>query len=76
MPGCTVHLGQGAFSRSATAISVLPPNHSPDRTDRLGGTAIGAGCLTPGPWAIAEYGGYLRLAGTRDGAQKPFTVIL
>lgn len=77
VPGCTVYLGKGPFlelgyrsygsPRETTALTAPVP---------IGGTAIGSGCLTPGPHAIAQYKGYLRFQGWRNGVQKPFIVIL
>jgi hypothetical protein len=76
-PGCTVSLGKGPFlelgyhnfgSPSETTALTEPVG--------IGGTAAGAGCLSPGPSAIAEYKGYLRLGGSRNGVKKPFIVIL
>jgi hypothetical protein len=77
VPGCTVHLGKGPFLELG-----YHNTGSPAETTALtepypfGGTAVGAACLSPGPSAIGQYRGYLRLAASRNGAKKPFTVIL
>ncbi len=74
---CIIHLGKGPFlelgyhnvgSPSVTTAVTEPRG--------IGGFARGVGCLSPGPDAIAQYRGYLNFSASRNGAKKPFTVIL
>lgn len=77
VPNCIIHLGRGPFLElgyhnfgsptETTALTEPVP---------IGGTAIGAACPSPGPSAIAQYRGYLRLGASRGGTRKPFIVIL
>lgn len=75
--GCTIHLGRGPFLELGYH-NVGSPAETTALTEpvAIGGTAIGAACLSPGPSAIGQYRGYLRLGASRNGTQKPFTVIL
>lgn len=77
VPNCTVHLGKGPFLELGYH-NVGSPAETAALTEpvAIGGTAIGVACLSPGPLAIGQYRGYLRLAGSRNGAKKPFIVIL
>lgn len=77
VPGCTVHLGKGSFLELGYN-NVNSATETTGLTEPIpfGGTAIGAACLSPGPSAIGEYSGYLRLAASRDGAKKPIIIIL
>ena len=77
IPGCTVHLGKGPFLELGYH-NVGSPAETTALTEPIPirGTAIGAACLDPGTSAIGQYRGYLRLAGSRGGEKKPFTVIL
>jgi hypothetical protein len=76
-PGCTVHLGKGPFLELGYHNVGSPPETTAlTEPVAIGGTAIGAACLTPGPSAIGQYRGYLRLGGSRNGTKQPFTVIL
>jgi hypothetical protein len=77
VPGCTVHLGNGPFLELGYH-NVGSPAETTALTESvgIGGTAIGIACLSPGPSAIGRYRGYLRLTASRNGAKKPFTVIL
>jgi hypothetical protein len=77
IPGCTIHFGKGPFLElgyhnegspaETTALTEPVP---------IGGIAIGPACLLPGPSAIGQYSGYLRLAGSRNGMKQPFIVIV
>lgn len=76
-PGCTIHLGKGPFielgyhnegnPREITALT---------EPDPIVAKATGALCPSPGPEAIVQYHGYLKIGGARDGKRVPFTVII
>ncbi len=77
IPNCTIHLGKGPFLELGYH-NVGSPAETTALTEPvgIGGTAIGIGCLLPGPSAIGQYRGYLRLTASRSGERAPFIVIV
>lgn len=76
-PGCLVHLGKGPFIEVGYH-NVGKPVETTGLTEpiAIGGTAIGVGCVSPGPFAIGQYRGDFRLAAARNGVEKPFVIVL
>lgn len=75
IPGCNVHLGAGPFMTLGYTNRDDPADIAAiTEPVAIGGTAVGAGCPTPGPEASGQHTGYLRFSASRDGEDVAFEV--